>query len=753
MGRKSFQILVVIWILVVLPSGRVFAQAESAPTEQDEKARQLRIYQDALLAGSTETIRVDAAVGLLLRDDQAARDSLTAALNSADNPGAQQAVCKALIKSRGLGQTISSRMIYLDPLMKILGSDNADQAVLAAEALLLYSYDDIEGPLAALLQNAESTQQARLNAVSALQIRSEPQSLARLVSLLDDSDAEISKVAENALQQAFGIPVGASRKVWDEILKKLEQKSPDDIRRELLLLKETRLRQVQAERDRWQKLYLGALDKQYESADEAARGKMTLEMLSADLSPVRLWALEKVAQYPVADQTGLREKLLALLGDESRAVRLQTAKVLNTMSALNPAEQLLKQLKQEEDFEVRLAMFEALGEACFFAFSPGSSIELSADIKSETMTIASQYLASEQAEAAKKGAEVIRKILELNNLSKESIQFYLQLLSERYVQSLDQNGTLRNDLLSVMSHLCGQGTPRSQACRLYEGFFVDAISVADQPALRLSAIRGMVSVDPVKAIELARDNKLMEDDSLAVRQVVIDLAGQIGTADDLVWLLVALNENGYAEEAWQAIKQICQRQKSGFLLEWAETLNQNGGRSEYVREILELAEQKAIGENDSANTLSSRRSLIGWYRQRKAWDTGVVYLEKVGFTLSDRTFEAMMTDAFVIYLYAGDSDKVFAILEKELQEGDFQVDSPFLTSLRVFLEDGDITDLSKREVFEKLLVIEVAKRPNWQKFKSDLSNLYHILQSSESSAQADSAASVLPNQEAGSVNH
>ena len=752
MKRKAFQILVFICILAVLPSGRVFAQVDSLPTEQDEKARQLRIYQDALLQGSTETVRVDAAVGLLLRDDQAGRDSLTAALESSDNPAAQKAVCKALIKSRGLGQTIGSRMIYLSPLMGILGSDNSGQAVLAAEALLLYSYDDIEGPLAALLQSAESTQQARLNAVYALQIRSEPQSLARLVGLLDDSDTEISKAAENALQQAFGIPVGASRKVWEDILKKLEQKSPDDIRRELLLLKETRLRQVQAERDLWQKLYLGALDKQYESADEAARGKMTLDLLSADLPPVRIWALEKVSQYPVADNNALRDKLLALLGDESRAVRLQTAKVLNTMSALNPAEQLLKQLKQEEDFEVRLAMFEALGEACFFAFSPGSAIELSADIKSETMTIAAQYLASAQPDAAKKGAEVIRKLLELNNLPKESIQSYLQLLADRYVQSLEQNGTLRNDLLSVMSHLCGQGAPRTQACRLYEKFFVEAISVADQPALRLAAIRGMVYVDPVKAMGLARDNKLMEDDSLAVRQVVIDLAGQIGTTDDLVWLLEALNENGYAEEAWQAIKQICQRQKSGFLLEWVAKLDQNGGRSEYVREILELAEQKAIGENDSANILTARRGLIGLYRHRKLWESGVVYLEKIGFTTTDRTFEAMMADAFVIYLYAGDSDKVFAILEKELQEGDFKEDSPFLTSLSVFLEDGDVSDPAKRAVFEKLLAIDVDKRPNWQKFKSDLSNLYHILLSSESSAKADSAVSPSPSHESVSVN-
>lgn len=739
--RKAFQILVFICILVIAPSGRIWAEVDSAQTQQEEEARQLRIYRDSLLQGSTEDIRVDAAVGLLLRDDDASRDALVTALKSEDNPGAQQAVCKALIKSRGLGQSIHSRMNYLDPLMGILVSENVDQAVLAAEALLLYTYNDLEKKLTTILESDGFTQQARLNAVYALQIRSEPQSLSRLVGLLDDSDAEVSKAAENALQEAFGIPVGASRRVWDDILKKLEQKSPDDIRRELLLLKETRLRQVQAERDKWQKLYLGALDKQYEIADEAGRGKMTLEMLGNDLPPVRLWALGKVAQYPIADNDEFRDTLLTLLGDASRDVRLETARVLNSMSPLDPAEQLLKQLRKEEDSEVRLAMFEALGEACFYAFSEGSEIVLSEDIKSETMAIASQYLVSEQGEAVKKGAEVIRKILELNNLPKDSIYHYLGLLSERYQQSLQESEVVRSDLLSVMSHLCGQGAPRFAACKLYEPYFVESLAVADQPSLRLAAIKGMIYVDPVKAMALAGEHQLMLDDSLAVRQVVIDLAGQNGDVDELGWLLEALNENGHTEEAWQAIKRICQRQKSGFLLTWVNNLGEVSGRSEYIREILELAEQKAIGEKDAGNTLLARKGLLGWCRQRKSWDSGVLCLEKMGFDPADPAFSEIRADAFAIYLYVdGGSQRVFDVLKNELDQGDLPNDSPFLMALSSFLEDQSVSDVFKRELFEKLSTIDAGERPNWQKFKSNLSNLSHILQTSKDSKGADAGA-------------
>ena len=727
--RKSFHIRVVICTLAGLLSGLAFGAPETGNSEQEESARQLRIYRDSLLQGSTEEIRVDAAVGLLLRNDDASRDALVAVLSEADNPIAQQAVCKALIKSRGLGQTIRSRMIYLDPLMEILASDNAEGAVLAAEALLLYSYRDIEEALETILQAEEASHQARLNIVYALQIRSERQSLTKLVALLDDTDSEVAKAAENALQEAFGIPVGASRKVWDDILEKLKRKSPDDIRREMLLLKETRLREMQAERDRWQKLYLGAIDKQYEALDEAGQGKMILEMLSGDLAPIRVWALEKVTQYPPADQEVLREKLLALLADASRDVRLQAAKVLNSMSALDPAQALLTQFKLEEDSAVRLALFEALGEACFFAFSPGSPVKLSPEIKAETLSIAAQFLASEQADASLKGAEVIRKILELNSLPKESIQSNLILLADRYKMSIDQNGTLRADLLNVLGHLCVQGSSRVQACRLYAGFFRDAIT-EDDPALRLAALKGLISVDPVEAMRIVREYQLIDDESPAVRQEVIDLASQMGGEQEMASLMAMLNANGQGEEAWQAIKSICQRQKSTFLLLHAGLL-ETEGRAEYVREILELAEQKAIGEKNNDNLPHARQRLISWYRQRKQWDAGAEYLEKIGYSEIGRSLRGSAVDAFAIYLYSGRVSDMAQVIENSLLKSDFIENNPFLELLSGFLLDESVTDEAKLAVYEKLLAIDVQKRPVWDQFKSDLSILYHALLSAQ----------------------
>ena len=529
--------------------------------EIEAVARQLRIYRETLQQGSSEEIRVDAAVGLLVQNMDQSRDVLIAALESDENPLARQAVCKALIKSRGLSQTIDSLELFRDPLLQILQNASQRQAELASEAMLLFDYSDIADSLFQIIDNEELAADARINGIYALQLRPEPSALRGLIGLLDDSDAEVAKAAETALQEAFGIPVGTSRAVWSDILVELQQKSLGEIRRERLLRQEVKLRQVQAERERWKKLYLGALDKQYELLDEENQGEMILEMMDSELSPLRLWSLDKVSKYPVIGED-FREKIFSMLSDDSRDVRLQTAKVLMNMSALDPAEVLLVRFQSETDPEVSLAMFEALGEACFYAFSPGSPVELSPDIKAQVLGIAVTYLQSELAEPTIKGAEVIRKILELNNLSKDSIRSYLGLLRDRYVKSISESDLLRADLLSILAHLCGQGGAKADACVLYEPYLVEGLTVKDNPALRLAAAQGLSYVDKVKALELFKQNDLMHDESLAVQQVVIDLAGQTGDASDLKWLLKAMGANGHSDHAWLAIKGICQRQKA-----------------------------------------------------------------------------------------------------------------------------------------------------------------------------------------------
>ncbi len=63
----------------------------SASANEDELARQLRIYREALLQGSSDEIRLDAAMGLLLKRDSAGHEQLVSALGLSDNPRARRA--------------------------------------------------------------------------------------------------------------------------------------------------------------------------------------------------------------------------------------------------------------------------------------------------------------------------------------------------------------------------------------------------------------------------------------------------------------------------------------------------------------------------------------------------------------------------------------------------------------------------------------------------------------------------------------
>lgn len=676
--------------------------------------RQLRIYRETLLQGSGEGIRIDAAVGLLLQNSVQSRDVLVSALKSDGNPLARQAVCKALVKSRGLSQAIEPLDAFQLPLLLIIQNQSRQEAELASEALLLFNYSEIADPLMQIIKNRELLPEARINGIYALQLRPEPAALGGLIGLLDDPDVEVAKAAETALQESFGIPVGTSRSVWGDILVELQKKSPDAIRRERLLRQAITLRQVQAERDRWQKLYLQSLDKRYEMLDEANQSKMILEVMASDLPAVRLWSLDKASKYPVIGEE-FQTKLFSMLSDDSRDVRLRAANVLRTKSDLGPAEVLLARFQVESDPEVALALLEALGEAYYYAFSPGTAVKLSVEIKNKTLEIAVQYLESESSEATIKGAEVLRKILELNNLSAESMASYLGVLQGRYERSISENATLRAGLLSNLAHLCGQGGAKAEACVLYEPYFTDALTVPDNPALRLAATQGLSYVDKVKALELFKEKGLMNDENLAVRQIMIDLAGQVGEASDLEWLVALLKANGSGDYVWSAIKSIFQRQKAGFLMEWLPTFESaDAVTADNVREILEIAELKAAGEKDDMLQAQIQQQILSRLVEQKAWDSALTYLNKIGYDSSISRFPPEANAAVLkVFLYANSAEQAVQMLQIELKKGDLPEGNSFSFVLKDYFLSETVNSDPKSDLIKDLKGIPSGERPGW----------------------------------------
>ena len=247
-------ILVCVGLSGVCAAGEAVAAASALNNElKADAARQLRIYKDALFRGTSEQSRQDAAIELLLRDDKASREILLETLLGKNNEAARQAVCRGLISCRALGTVIRNRNDFREGLIGILVDEDGLDAQLAAEAMLLFKYRELSSGLESLVRSGQVERRVRLNVVYALKIRPDKEAMSELIKLLDDADVEIAGAAEKALQDSFGIPVGTDKEVWVKILKDLQRKSPNEIRRERLLQQETRVRKLQAERDLWQR--------------------------------------------------------------------------------------------------------------------------------------------------------------------------------------------------------------------------------------------------------------------------------------------------------------------------------------------------------------------------------------------------------------------------------------------------------------------------------------------------------------------
>lgn len=693
---------------------------QEAPTEE-ESARQLRIYSETLYQGSTGEVRVDAAVGLLLRKDPTSINVLKTALESMENPGATEAVCRALIKCRGLGKSIAPADQFVKPLVAVMGHPSDPLAKLAGEALLLYPFSEVRNELKSLILDPQRDPAARLRGVYALQLRTETEALQILIGLLDDANQEMARAAEKALQESFGIPVGTSRQVWSGIMEQLKNRSPEEIRRERLLRQEMKLREVQAERDRWKKLTLAAMDKEYELLDAAGKSPYLKDKLASDLASIRIWTLQKVGRLTTEIDPEVRSLLLGLISDEDRDVRFQAARTMSVMSVLNPAEKLLDQYQKETDPQVALALFEALGEACFFAFSPGSKIVLTESIRDQTLDIATEYLKSDQASTTKSAAEIIRKLLDLNGLSQEKADRYCALILERYQRTVDTDGVLRGDLLMVMARLSNQGPHKASAGRLYRDSFLAGLQAADNPTVRLASIVGLTGIDKNEAFRVIKESNLVQDSSPAVREKILELATEVGTQGDLEWLFVLLQSNGGSEPYWGTFKSILQHQKVSVFLDWAARFEKQAIRNDWTRYILLEAEKKAAAANQAELVLEVRTKLLQMYIDNNL--TEDVHSLGAQLFAGERPDKNLMISYGPGYLKAclnlNQSDAMKAFLTKSLLIGDIDEGSVLVEPIVEALNSEGLAEEKKQAIVDLLKSIAVpVERPQWNAFLS-----------------------------------
>ena len=241
------------------------------------------------------------------------------------------------------------------------------------------------------------------------------------------------------------------------------------------------------------------------------------------------------------------------------------------MVEVNSSQRLADQLKVEKDDEVKMELFVALAGACYYAYLPDSGIKISSEIGNQTLELAGEYLTQGPAQKTRKGAEVIRKLLEQDQLSSAEAEKYLGLLAQTYEQQRTGTGTsLRGELLSAMGGLC---SPRSahkiEAAKTFEPLFEEALT-DEMDLTREAAVEGLINIDKTKALDKLRGG-FANDSSAKIRQRVIELAGEVGGKDDLGWLAERLG-SAESELAWQTMLKIFKAADADVLDKWVRIM-------------------------------------------------------------------------------------------------------------------------------------------------------------------------------------
>ena len=221
------------------------------------------------------------------------------------------------------------------------------------------------------------------------------------------------------------------------------------------------------------------------------------------------------------------------------------------MGELNSAEQLLRQLSIEKDDEVRTELFVALGVAVDYGLLPDSSVKISPEIAKQTLEHAIRYLFEDDKRKAREGAEVIRKLLERNGMAAGGVGEYLGLIAKRFEQEKGKaDGMLRGELLGKMAGLCGPGsTCKAEAAEIYGPLFEEALTEKTDLA-RQAAVEGLIYISKTGALARFRQSDLAADSSPKIRKGLINLAAEVGGAEDLPWL-------------WEEVPQVLKAPRPG----------------------------------------------------------------------------------------------------------------------------------------------------------------------------------------------
>ena len=678
---------------------------------------QLKVNKDALLNGS-----IDAATVMLFHDDPKAREILLDALKQSENSPARMAVCNALIQARVSKTAVKNDQDFIEPLLGVFDTKTDAFAQLAADATLIFEYDTIRESLDKIFTDPNKPAKTKINAIHALKLRLDMMATIRLIELVDDPEKQVSAEAENALH-SLGIPVGEDPQTRKQNINSIKLQGQVTFLRTQLIRQDAQMRKERAALDLWQRRYKSELDKRYESiSDDVARGEFLATYLVDTETVVRLWALDKAYKWRVAPGSKLPEKLspvlIKLISDGDRDVRLITAELLALMPKLNSASPLLVQLRAEKDDQVKTKLLVALGGACSNAILSNPTATISPEMKEirkQTLEWAVKFLFEENAEKARNGAEVIKKLLNRDGLEPKEVDRYLGLLSERYDKQKDNpEGILRGELLNEMAALCVQdSTCREKAAQLFENMFVEALR-DESNFVREAAVDGLTYINKTNALKRLRSD-FINDPSITLRKKIIALADAVGGKEDLNWLSEKIGVNSESDPAWQAMLKIFTGSDTGVLKEWMDKLTVQSSKiklsDEQKIDFLEIA---GNAKGNSEYMPEIRKKLAGLYYKTGQYEQAEGYLSILyEMAQTPEGKKAILPNLLDACLRGAKPERTAELVKSCLTEGDLDPNSIVVQTIDNYFSKPPVGD-DPNEVLKVLVAVKVPQgRPQW----------------------------------------
>jgi len=707
-------------------------EATNAPARVEETAAkpeltpELKLARNALLdKGSSEQMRVDAVGALLASEEPQGREILLDALLQTENGPARVAVCQVLSQARTNRQSISEKGQFIGPLLGVLSDENDSTAKLAAEATLMFDYDQIAEPLDKLLLDTSAPLGGRLNAVYVLQLRPDMRAAVKLLELVDNPESLVGAAARVALN-VLGLEVGSDAAARAGIISMLREQGQEAYLRERLIRQRSEIQRKTAESMLWQDRYLSAQGKICDSiVDEGEKGKFVAGHLGASETTRKLWALKRLWLLRLDGKTTPKlttevgAALVSLISDSDRTVRLKTSELLSLMGQVNSVERLLAQLEVEKDDQVRTAVFSALGGACYYASLDTSPFKISAELRQKTLQWAEKYLSHSDAGKSQKGAAVIGRLLEQDGLTEEQSKTYLGVLSERYGREKGEaDSTLRGELLGVMAGLCAQGAHSVESRTLFGPLFEEGLTdKADR--VREKAVDGLIYINKAAAMERLR-KAFYDDPSSRIRKKLIGLAAEVGGKADLPLLAEKIGSNGESELAWRAMMKIFSGSDGGVLVEWVDKLfaldKDNRPASEQMIAFLELAERKITGQSDFSTLEKVRESLVGLYLETSQIEKAARYQERLRDSAKPGRKEEFTEGLLEIYLRRVKPDLASKLMGEALETSDLDPNSALVQALDSYMSQPPAGS-DPNGLYDALASLKVSQeRPKWQQW-------------------------------------